>query len=198
MILTDLNCVAANTIQVFPMSLIRLLQPLLACESPRSLLLPAVHISGTCKTTYDGPLRRQGLPAVTPCRAYFHLAVVDQNGNLVYHAWPVCFSGLAYHSLLSFFSTTKHKHTSAGRKGGRPPRLVSLPIATNKEVFVKNLLAIAADDQLDLISEWLKGVRDAASERGLAFQANMMCQHIAPSLPFLWVGFSYTILWTDL
>lgn len=41
MILGDLNCVVANTIQIFPISLIYLLQPLLACESPRSLL-PAV------------------------------------------------------------------------------------------------------------------------------------------------------------
>lgn len=140
----------------------------------------------------------QELPAVWPRRKCFPLAVVDQNSDLLYHACSICFSGLMYHNFLAFFSSPKHKHTSAGRKEARTPRLVGWPIATNREVFINNLLAITADNQLDLICEWLKGVRDATAERGRAFIAHMMCQHIPHSLPFLRVGFSYSILWTDL
>lgn len=178
MILTDLNCVAAYIIQIFPM--IHLLQSLLACESPRSLLptVPSRHlcISATCKTIWL-TTQKTGPSSSPTMQDIFSFGRVGSK----YWLGILCLTCLVFRlgvTHLSLFFSPKHKHTSAGRKEGRALRLVRLPC---------NLM--------DLICAWLKGIRGAAAGRGLAFTAHTVCQHILVSLPFPWVGFSHSILW---
>lgn len=135
----------------FPTPLICILQPLLPCDSPYTLLPTApsrcLHISATCKIIFD-------CPSTWKTRG-FHLTMQDifslgRSGSKLWLGVP-CLYLFVFQTwyVTSFITYPKHKHTLADRREDNTPGLVRLPRATNREVFIKNLQL-----QLQLVVSW--------------------------------------------